>query len=111
MADFAYRPDFNYAISPMFNVLRVKFENNADQRRLKSSQKLRKLKLVFENRSADEMSAVKSFFDSKSGSFQSFTIEIDSETLTGIFVQDSFEYVRKAAGVYTYQFDFEEILT
>lgn len=111
MPDFAYRPDFLWAAQPEYKVLRTKFENNVEQRRLKTSTKLRKFKLEFKNRRTAEMSAVNAFFDSKYGSLTSFSISIDGADVTGIIVPETFNYVLVAPGVYTYSFDFEEVVT
>jgi phage-related protein len=110
MADFIYSPDFSYEVKPRYQVNRTKFENNYDQRRLITSTKLRMFRLVFNNRSTTEMSAVKTFFDSKKGSLTSFTLNIESEDVRGIFVEESFTHSRIAPNVYSYQFDFEEVL-
>lgn len=111
MADFAYKPDFGYQTAPEYDVLRVKFENNMDQRRLRTSTKIRKYKLVFDNRDGTEKDAVKAFFDAKFGSLTAFSITIDGEDVTGIFVEETFSFVRKAPDVYSYQFEFEEIVS
>lgn len=111
MADFPYLPDFSYEIESNYNVLRTKFENQSEQRRLKSSKKLRKLRLVFENRSTAEKVAVIAFFDDKFGSLTSFTIAIEGEDILGIFAPGSFRHTRIAPEVYAYQFDFEEVVS
>lgn len=111
MPDFVYRPDFNWGSEPQYKVLRTKFENNVEQRRLKTSTKLRKFRLEFKNRRSSEMSAVHTFFDSKKGSLTSFSISIDGSDVTGIIVPETFNYTLIAPGVYTYSFDFEEVVT
>jgi hypothetical protein len=111
MADFAYKPDFNYEGSPNYSVLRSEFENGFDQTRLVHSQKLRKFQLTFANRKSDEMSAVHTFFGTKKGTLTAFTISIDGEDVTGRFVQDSFKYTRTGPLTWDYSFAFDEIRT
>lgn len=111
MPDFAYRPDFSWGAEPEYKILRTKFENNVEQRRLKTSTKLKKFRLEFKNRSSTEMSAVHAFFDTKYGSLTSFSVSIDGADVTGIIVPGTFNYSLIAPGVYTYGFDFEEVVT
>ena len=110
MADFAYSPDFNYKVKPHYNVLVSAFENKVEQTRLKSSKKLRSYELNFTNRSQAEMTAVNAFFDAKKGSLTTFTVNIDGVDVLGRFVQDSFFYQRVAGAVYTYGFNFQEVI-
>jgi hypothetical protein len=111
MADFVYKPDFGYKTKPFYNVLRTKFDNKVEQRRLKTSQKLRSWELSFNNRSTTEKNAVSTFYDDKKGSLTAFSISIDGSDVTGIFVEDSFWYERIAPNVYNYGFEFEEVIT
>lgn len=108
MADFAYVPDFGWNSKPSFGVLRSKFENGVEQRRLKRTTKLRTFELVFNNRSAAEMTAVLSFFDSKYESLTAFSISINGVDVTGIIAQDTFVYDRTGPNQFNYSFRFEE---
>ncbi len=109
-SDFTYSPDFKYQVKPNYPVLRSKFENGYEVRRLKSAAKLRKWELSFSNRDSTEMTAVKALFDAKHGSFASFTMDIDSETITGVFAEGSFWYAPVSANAWSYGFTFEEVL-
>lgn len=111
MADFGYSPDFNYRVESNFNVIRSRFENQSEQRRLKSAQKLRKFSLNFRNRSSSEFSAVVSFFEAKYGSLTEFTVDINGEEVTGIFVERSFSWSRNSPNSYSYSFEFEEVVS
>lgn len=111
MATFGYSPDFNYRVTPKYSVLRTRFENNVEQRRLRTSRKLRTFDLTFENRSTTEVEAVIDFFDARKGSLDEFDLVIAGETVNGVFVEDSFFYQRLAPNVYAYGFQFEEVIT
>jgi hypothetical protein len=111
MADFAYSPDWNLRTKPNYNVAISKFRNNAEQRRLISSQKLRKWDLEFKSRDSAEMAAVNTFYDTKYGPLTSFTMLIDGETVTGRFEEDSFWSEKIAPGLYNYGFTFQEVVS
>lgn len=110
MADFAYNPDWKYKVSPDYNVLVSKFENKVEQRRLKSSAKLRKWELGFSTRNTTEFNTVKSFFDTKKGAWTSFTMSLDGETVTGRFEEESFWFIPLASGIWNYGFTFQEVI-
>ncbi len=109
MADFIYTPDFNYKCKPRYNVESTEFENQAEESRLITSKKQRTWEdLIFTSRNKTEFDAVMAFYDSKHENLDSFTLEIDGETVTGKFVKDSFWYVLRAYRVYDYGFGFKE---
>ena len=110
MADFAYKPDFAYKVTPNYAVLISKFENNYEQRRLKAASKLRRFELVFKVRQKAEMDAVKSFFESKKGALTAFTMDIEDEEVKGRFVEGSFWFSLYRYQIYNYGFTFQEVL-
>jgi len=110
MADFAYKPDFKYQVKPSYKVLISEYENRVEQRRLKTSQKIREWRLIFTHRDNSEMTAVNTFFDSKKEALTSFTINLDGADVTGRFVPDTFWYQPVAYQVYNYGFNFIEVI-
>lgn len=110
MADFPYKPDFKYRVKPAYNVLISKFENQVEQRRLKTSGKLRPWDLIFQNVDKTEMDAVNTFFDNKKGELTSFTIDLDGSEVLGRFGEGSFWSQPVAYQVYHYGFLFQEVI-
>ncbi len=110
MADFIYKPNFDYKCKPRYNVETTEFENQAEESRLISTKKLRTWEdLMFTSRYKAEFDAVVAFYDSKYENLESFTMELGGETVTGKFIKDSFWHILRAYGIYDYGFGFKEI--
>ena len=110
MADFPYSPDFGARRKPRYNTATTKYENEVEDSRLLTSQKLRTWEnLLFSSRKAAEMSAVDTIFDTYKEDLTEFTIEIDEETVTGKIDKGSFWSARVGPAVYDYGFPFREV--
>jgi phage-related protein len=111
MSDFTYLPDFLIDEAVEYKTLVSEFENGAEQRRRKWQNPLSKWTLRFNNRTSAEMATVRDFFKNKFGAFMSFTWTNpnDSVEYTVRFVEDSFQFSRKAYGVYDFEFEFIEV--
>ena len=111
MSDFTYLPDFLIDEAVEYKTLISEFENGAEQRRRKWANPLSKWTLRFNNRTLDEMTAVRDFFKNKAGSLAAFTWTNpnDSVEYTVRFAEDSFKFSRKAYGIYDFEFDFIEV--
>ena len=111
MSDFTYLPDFLIDEALEYKTIVSEFENGAEQRRRKWANPQRKWTLRFNNRTHTEMTEVSDFFKSKFGAFMAFTWTNpnDSVEYTVRFVEDSFQFSRKAYGVYDFEFEFIEV--
>ena len=110
MADFAYSPNFGARCKPRYNTATTRYENEAEDSRLLTSQKLRIWEnLTFSARGSAEMAAVNTFFDTYKEDLTEFTMSIDDETVTGKIDKGSFWYVRVGPAVYDYGFTFREV--
>ena len=110
MAEFPYVADFDWKAKPSYGVLRSKFENGVEQRRLKRGVNLRTFELIFNNRNSTEMNAVLDFFDAKYESLTAFSISINGEDVAGIIAEGTFNHGRSGPNSYDYNFRFEEVL-
>jgi len=111
MSDFSWLPDFLIDEAVEYKTLVSEFENGAEQRRRKWQNPLSKWTLRFNNRTLSEMQAVRNFFKSKFGALMSFTWTNPNDAVeyTVRFVEDSFQFSRKAYGVYDFEFEFIEV--
>ncbi len=111
MSDFSWLPDFLIDEAVEYKTLVSEFENGAEQRRRKWQNPLSKWTRRFNNRTLSEMQAVRNFFKSKFGALMSFTWTNPNDAVeyTVRFVEDSFQFSRKAYGVYDFEFEFIEV--
>ncbi|MDD5500521.1 hypothetical protein BU251_09210 [Candidatus Velamenicoccus archaeovorus] len=111
MSDFTHLPDFLIDEAVEYKTLVSEFENGAEQRRRKWANPLAKWTLRFNNRTQAEMAEVLDFFKSRFGAFMAFTWTNpnDSFEYTVRFVEDSFQFSRKAYGVYDFECEFVEV--
>lgn len=111
MSEFTYLPDFVIDEAVEYKTLVSEFENGAEQRRRKWLNPLSKWTIRFNNRTYAEMTQVRDFFKNKFGAFMSFTWTNpnDSVEYAVRFVEDSFQFSRKAYGVYGFEFEFIEV--
>jgi len=112
MPEFTWDPDFPVDVETAYKTLVSKFENGFEQRRAVRSGSIKTFKLTFTNRTATEMQAVKSFFDTKKGQLTAFTFTNpnDSTTYTVRYSEDSFVESRKSVGIYDFRFDLIQVL-
>lgn len=111
MSEFSYLPDSVIDEAVEYKTLISEFENGAEQRRRKRLNPLAKWTLRFSNRTHPEMTEVRDFFKSKFGAFMAFTWTNpnDSVEYTVRFIEDSFQFSRKAYGVYDFECEFIEV--
>ncbi len=110
MENFTYNPDFGYKCKSQYNTETSKFENETEETRLLTSQKLRIWEdLLFSTRTLAEVEAVITFFDTVKKDLEFFTFTLDGEEITGKIDKGSFWYTRIAPEVYNYGFTFREV--
>ena len=102
MDDFTLAPDFVFEETPQYKTLISTFENGAEQRRAKRSSAITEYRLVYKNRSADDLSTITTLFNAKLGALTSFTWThpIDATTKTVRFKEDSLAYRCVSYGLY-----------
>lgn len=109
--DLTLKPDYAVEQTAEYKTLISQFENGVEQRRAKWSAPLRQWKLVFNNRSASDVTTIMTLFNNKKGSLTSFlwTCPIDSTQYTVRFAQDSITKRLINPGIYTFSFDLIQV--
>lgn len=118
MADFTLTPDYTFSLTPTYDTLIAKFENGVEQRRPRRSGVIRQWTLQYRNRSSSDYQTVRNFYDSKLGSYASFTWTNpdDWNDYTVRFKDDSFQFdliagaANSASGIYNFDFDLIEVI-
>ena len=103
-------PDFVYEQETKFDVLVSRFENLTTQRRLKTTTKPKKFKLVFVNRPRSDYEYLQSFLEDRGGGYESFTWnnKIDSQDYTVVLVDKSFKVQWRRFNSYNFELVLEE---
>lgn len=111
-ADFTYLPDYVLEEEIGYGTLVSNFENGVEQRRAKRSSSIRKFSLNFNFRTKTDMQTIRDFFIAKLGQLTSFTWvnPNDSATYNVRFQQDSFKFSLVAPNIYSFKFDFVQVL-
>jgi len=111
MPDFILAPDYVFDENPQYLTLVSQFENGAEQRRAKRANAITEYRLIYKNRSQDDLDTVTTLFNAKKGALTSFTWThpISGATKTVRFKEDSLVYSNTNYLIYNFEFSLIEV--
>jgi len=77
------KPDRGYGYDRAYDVITFESDAGYERRRLRSRRPKRQYELSYTNITGLERSAIESFYNARSGSFESFTLDLDHINDTG----------------------------